>query len=218
MLDELHLRDLGVIEDVTLRLAPGLNVLTGETGAGKTIIVSALELLRGARASAPQVRQGADVAVAEARLHPVPDTAADWTNSDDDDLVIAREVAVSEGGGRSRARVGGHLAPVSALREVTDGLIEMHGQQDSTRLTTATASTASADSPPQLRCRPTARRTTRGCRPDATWRHSRPPTASACESRTGCVTSSRRSTPSTPLPTRRPSSTHSCVAWSMPRG
>jgi DNA repair protein RecN (Recombination protein N) len=139
MLDELHLRDLGVIEDVTLRLAPGLNVLTGETGAGKTIIVSALELLRGARASAPQVRQGADVAVAEARLHPVPDTAADWTNSDDDDLVIAREVAVSEGGGRSRARVGGHLAPVSALREVTDGLIEMHGQQDSTRLTTATA-------------------------------------------------------------------------------
>jgi DNA repair protein RecN (Recombination protein N) len=48
MLDELHIRDLGVIEDVTLRLGPGLNVLTGETGAGKTIIVSALELLRGA--------------------------------------------------------------------------------------------------------------------------------------------------------------------------
>ena len=139
MLDELHLRDLGVIEDVTLRLAPGLNVLTGETGAGKTIIVSALELLRGARASAPLVRQGADIAVAEARLHPVPEAAADWTDTTDDDLVIAREVAVSDGGGRSRARVGGHLAPVSALRDVTDGLIEMHGQQDSTRLTTAPA-------------------------------------------------------------------------------
>ena len=139
MLDELHLRDLGVIEDVTLRLAPGLNVLTGETGAGKTIIVSALELLRGARASAPLVRQGADVAVAEARLHPVPEAAGDWTDTADDDLVIAREVAASTGAGRSRARVGGHLAPVSALREVTDGLIEMHGQQDSTRLTTATA-------------------------------------------------------------------------------
>ena len=139
MLDELHLRDLGVIEDVMLRLAPGLNVLTGETGAGKTIIISALELLQGARASAPQVRQGADVAVTEARLHPVPDTAADWADSADDDLVIAREVAASDGGGRSRARVGGHLAPVSALRAVTAGLIEMHGQQDSTRLTTATA-------------------------------------------------------------------------------
>jgi DNA repair protein RecN (Recombination protein N) len=134
MLDELHIRDLGVIEDVTLRLEPGLNVLTGETGAGKTIIVSALELLCGARASAPQVREGADTAVVEARLHPVPASAAEWVDSDDDDLVIARELSVSGGGGRSRARVGGRLAPVSALAAVSHGLIELHGQQDSTRL------------------------------------------------------------------------------------
>jgi DNA repair protein RecN (Recombination protein N) len=139
MLDELHLSDLGVIEEVTLRLAPGLNVLTGETGAGKTIIVSALELLRGARASAPLVRQGATVAVVEARLHPVPPGAGPFVDADDDELVIARELSASEGGGRSRARVGGRLAPVSALRDVTDGLIEMHGQSDSTRLTGAAA-------------------------------------------------------------------------------
>lgn len=139
MLDELHIRDLGVIEDVTLRLSPGLNVLTGETGAGKTIIVSALELLRGARASGPLVRQGAKIAVAEARLHPVPASAAGWVDDDDDDLVIARELASSDAGGRSRARIGGHLAPVSALRTVTAGMIELHGQQDSTRLTAATA-------------------------------------------------------------------------------
>jgi DNA repair protein RecN (Recombination protein N) len=139
MLDELHLSDLGVIEEVTLRLAPGLNVLTGETGAGKTIIVSALELLRGARASAPLVRQGAAVAVVEARLHPVPPAAGAFVDADDDELVIARELSASDGGGRSRARVGGRLAPVSALREVTEGLIEMHGQSDSTRLTGAGA-------------------------------------------------------------------------------
>ncbi len=139
MLDELHIRDIGVIEDVTLRLAPGLNVLTGETGAGKTIIVSALELLRGARASGPHVREGAAVAVAEARLHPAPPSAGEWLDADDDELVIARELSVSDGGSRSRARVGGHLAPVSALRVVTDGLIELHGQRDSTRLTTPAA-------------------------------------------------------------------------------
>ena len=134
MLDELHIRDLGVIEDVTLRLGPGLNVLTGETGAGKTIIVSALELLRGARAAAPQVREGAGTAVVEARLHPVPQTAGEWVDEHDDELVIARELSTAGGGGRSRARVGGRLAPVSALSDVARGLIELHGQQDSTRL------------------------------------------------------------------------------------
>jgi DNA repair protein RecN (Recombination protein N) len=134
MLDELHIRDLGVIEDVTLRLSAGLNVLTGETGAGKTIIVSALELLRGARASAPQVREGAEIAVVEARLHPLPPSATEWVDEDDEDLVIARELTASGGGGRSRARVGGRLAPVSALSTVSRGLIELHGQQDSTRL------------------------------------------------------------------------------------
>ena len=134
MLDELHIRDLGVIEDVTLRLAPGLNVLTGETGAGKTIVVSALELLRGARASAPQVREGAETAIIEARLHPVPFSAAEWVDEHDEDLIVARELTVTDGGGRSRARVGGHLAPVSALAGVARGLIELHGQQDSTRL------------------------------------------------------------------------------------
>jgi DNA repair protein RecN (Recombination protein N) len=139
MLDELHIRDLGVIEDVTLRLSSGLNVLTGETGAGKTIIVSALELLCGARASAPQVRDGAAVAVVEARLHPVPAAAEDWVDEHDEDLVVARELNVSAGGGRSRARVGGRLASVSALSTVSRAVIEIHGQDDSTRLGQPTA-------------------------------------------------------------------------------
>lgn len=134
MLDELHIRDLGVIEDVTLQLAPGFNVLTGETGAGKTIIVSALELLRGARASAPQIREGARTAVVEASLRPVPQAARQWVDDDDEELVVAREVTASDAGGRSRARLGGRMAPVSALGEVVRTIIELHGQQDSTRL------------------------------------------------------------------------------------
>jgi DNA repair protein RecN (Recombination protein N) len=135
VLDELHIRDLGVVEDVTLRLTGGLNVLTGETGAGKTIIVSALELLRGARASAAQVRDGARAAVVEARVAPVPPAAGPWVD-DDDELVVARELSASDSGSRSRARVGGRLAPVSTLAEVMGALVELHGQQDSTRLGT----------------------------------------------------------------------------------
>ncbi|HEY8338348.1 MAG TPA: AAA family ATPase, partial [Egibacteraceae bacterium] len=92
MLSELLIRDVGVIEEVTLELAPGLNVLTGETGAGKTMVVSALELLLGARADADQVRAGASAAVVEGRLVPPPPGAAEWLGEGDEDLVVSREV------------------------------------------------------------------------------------------------------------------------------
>src|SRR5690606_522102 len=121
VLSELLIRDVGVIEEVTLELAPGLNVLTGETGAGKTMVVSALELLLGARADADQVRAGASAAVVEGRLVPPPPGAAEWLGEGDEDLVVSREVAPASAGGsgsRSRARLGGRLAPVSALSEV----------------------------------------------------------------------------------------------------
>jgi DNA repair protein RecN (Recombination protein N) len=131
VLEELLIRDVGVIEEVTLCLSPGLNVLTGETGAGKTIVVSALELLVGARAEADRVRAGAQVSVIEGRLHPVPARAGEWLTNGDDELVVSREVVA---GGRSRARLGGRLAPISALAEVVGAAIEIHGQTDSTRL------------------------------------------------------------------------------------
>jgi DNA repair protein RecN (Recombination protein N) len=133
-LEELRIRDVGVIDEVTLHLAHGLNVLTGETGAGKTMVVSALELLRGARADADRVRAGAGTAVVEGRIHPVPEHAGEWAGPGDDDLVVAREVTSEGGGTRSRARIGGRLAAVSALAEVMDALVEVHGQSDSARL------------------------------------------------------------------------------------
>jgi DNA repair protein RecN (Recombination protein N) len=111
MLRELHLTGLGVIEDVELELHPGLNVLTGETGAGKTMVTVGLALALGRRASASLVRSGADAARVQARFEPVPaDVAPTWAS--DGELVLARAVAAE---GRGSARINAELAPVSAF-------------------------------------------------------------------------------------------------------
>lgn len=132
MLDELHIRSLGVIEDATLRLSDGLTVVTGETGAGKTMLVTALQLLMGARADASLVRDGAPAAVVEARLVPAPATAvaAGWATQPDE-LVVSREIPAE---GRSRARVDGRLAPAGVLAELLGEVIEVHAQHDHVRL------------------------------------------------------------------------------------
>jgi DNA repair protein RecN (Recombination protein N) len=132
VIDELHIRGLGVIEDASLRLAPGLTVVTGETGAGKTMLVTALELLLGARADSALVRSGADAALAEAVVAPPPAEAADWVGEGDEELVVSREIPAD---GRSRARIGGRLAPVSALAEVLGRHVEVHAQHEHVRLT-----------------------------------------------------------------------------------
>lgn len=90
MLDELHITNLGVISDATLTLAPGLNVVTGETGAGKTMVVTALQLLNGGRGDTSLVRAGADHAMVEARWVPAPAGLAAWLAGDDEsDAVIS---------------------------------------------------------------------------------------------------------------------------------
>jgi DNA repair protein RecN (Recombination protein N) len=132
VIDELHIRGLGVIEDASLRLAPGLTVVTGETGAGKTMLVTALELLLGARADVSLVRNGAEAALAEAVIAPPPPEAADWLAEGDEELVVSREIPAD---GRSRARLGGRLAPVSALAEVLGRHVEVHAQHEHVRLT-----------------------------------------------------------------------------------
>ena len=109
VLDELHIHGLGVIEDATLRLAPGLTVVTGETGAGKTMLVTALQLLLGSRADTDLVRSGAGAARVDARFCPAPARRRAWTD-DPGELVVSREVPAE---GRSRARMGGRLAPAA---------------------------------------------------------------------------------------------------------
>ena len=131
MIDELHIRGLGVIEDVSVRLAPGLTVVTGETGAGKTMLVTALQLLLGARADSSLVRRGSSGALVEAVISPPPDEAADWLDADDDELVVTREIPAD---GRSRARIAGRLAPVAGLADVLGSHVEVHAQHDHVRL------------------------------------------------------------------------------------
>ncbi|WP_435198784.1 DNA repair protein RecN [Janibacter sp. GS2] len=137
MLRELHIRDLGVIEDATLPLDPGLTVVTGETGAGKTMVVTGLGLVLGGRADPGLVRAGRDEAVVEAELelapgHPARERAAEaGAVSDEPELILARTVSAA---GRSRAHVGGRRAPISTLNDLAEDLVAVHGQADQWRL------------------------------------------------------------------------------------
>ncbi|HZM55789.1 MAG TPA: DNA repair protein RecN, partial [Acidimicrobiales bacterium] len=114
---ELRVRNLGVIDDVTITLEPGMTALTGETGAGKTLVVEALSLLLGDRADPTVIRSGTDEALVEGRFARGPD--------DEDEVVLARAVVRN---GRSKAWIDGRMATVGALGEVARELIELHGQ------------------------------------------------------------------------------------------
>ncbi|MFI5048110.1 MAG: DNA repair protein RecN [Acidimicrobiia bacterium] len=115
MLAELHVVDLGIVADLDLVLTPGLTAITGETGAGKTLLVEAVELLVGGRADAGMVREGAPEARVEGR----------FTTDDGDEVVLARVVPRD---GRSRAYVDGRLATASELAERGASLVDLHGQ------------------------------------------------------------------------------------------
>ena len=133
MLVELRIRDFAVIEDVTLHLGPGLNVLTGETGAGKSIIVGALSLLLGERASTDVVRDGAERASVDAvfdiRGRPEVDEALEaYGFTSEDGLVILRREVAREG--RNRAWVNGSPATAGAVGAVGSLLVDLHGQHE----------------------------------------------------------------------------------------
>jgi DNA repair protein RecN (Recombination protein N) len=123
VLVEIRVRDLGVIEDLKLVLGPGMTALTGETGAGKTLVVEALELLVGGRADAALVRRGAEKASVEGRFATV--AIAETDGGTDDDIVVSREIPAD---GRSRAYIDGQMAAVSALAALGSGLVDLHGQ------------------------------------------------------------------------------------------
>ena len=136
-LTELRIRGLGAIDDVTLELGSGLTVVTGETGAGKTMVVTGLTLLFGGRADPGRVRASGRAGV-EGRLElpadsPVWERAADAGADPDDDgsLILARTVSAE---GRSRAFLGGRAVPVGVVAELAEGLLAVHGQTDQLRL------------------------------------------------------------------------------------
>lgn len=142
MIEEIHIRDLGIITDARLPLEPGFSVLTGETGAGKTMVVTALGMLLGARSDATSVRNGAKNALAEAvirlprghRALALAEEAGGTTEEIDEqssELLLARTVNAS---GRSRAHVGGCSAPIGTLAQIGQSLVAVHGQSDQLRL------------------------------------------------------------------------------------
>ncbi|WP_012182093.1 DNA repair protein RecN [Salinispora arenicola] len=151
MLEELRITGLGVIEDTTLPLTGGMNVITGETGAGKTMVVTGLGLLFGGRADAGRVRAEPGRAVVEGRLRLVGRVAetvcaritdAGGEPDEDGSVLLSRTVTVE---GRSRAHLGGRSMPVSMLAEVGEQVLAVHGQSDQLRLLRAAEQRAALD-------------------------------------------------------------------------
>ena len=146
-IEEITIRDLGVIADATLPLTPGFTAITGETGAGKTMLVTALGLLLGERADSSAVRSGQPQAWVEGRWR-IPDSGplvervrdaggeVDVLDETTAELVLGRSVSAES---RSRAVVGGRSAPVSVLAELAESLVVVHGQSDQVRLRSTTA-------------------------------------------------------------------------------
>jgi DNA repair protein RecN (Recombination protein N) len=150
MLEELRITSLGVIDESVLEVGPGFTAITGETGAGKTMVVTALGLLLGGRADSGAVRTGARAA----RVEGVLDVAAlgdglaarvDELGGDVEDgrLLVARQISAE---GRSRAFAGGATVPAAALSTLVDPLVAVHGQSDQHRLLQASAQRDALDS------------------------------------------------------------------------
>lgn len=148
MIEEISIRDLGVIASARLPLGPGFTAVTGETGAGKTMVVTALGLLLGERADAAAIRADSDQASVEGRWvidseSSVADRVRDAGGDlDDGELLLVRTISRE---GRSRAVVGGRSAPVGVLTELGDQLVVVHGQSDQIRLKSSTAQRKALD-------------------------------------------------------------------------
>lgn len=156
MIEEIHIHDLGVITDAVLPLGPGLSILSGETGAGKTMVVTALGMLLGNRADAGAVRSGSSKALAEATVRVSADHSAvglveesggtvdrEEVGGGDEALILISRTVSAEG--RSRAHVGGRSAPVGTLAAVGESLVAVHGQSDQLRLKSAGAQRTALD-------------------------------------------------------------------------
>src|SRR5215204_1329088 len=142
MLTELSVENVALIEEATLELSPGLNVITGETGAGKTLLATALQMLLGGRARSETVRSGASKATVEGTFvlpqetgsQILADALGDLAEEvEEEDGLVLRRTLTEEG--RSRCYVGGVSVPVRALASLGERLVSYHSQREQTRLT-----------------------------------------------------------------------------------
>ena len=122
MINTLHIKNIGIIDDLTINLNDGFNVLTGETGSGKTLIIDSLEILAGGRFSKEMIRTGEDYSFAELSLF-LPDN----TFCEDDNIIISREINTS---GRNLCKINGRMVTVSELKDFMKNIIDIHAQND----------------------------------------------------------------------------------------
>ncbi|CAB4860264.1 MAG: DNA repair protein RecN [Actinobacteria bacterium] len=146
MIEEILIRDLGVISEAKLEFGPGLTVLTGETGAGKTMVLNALGLLLGERSDSSAIRKGQEQAFVEGRWL-LADSALTRIRElgielEDAELLVNRSVSAE---GRSRAALSGKSVPVGILSEIGEQLVVVHGQSDQIRLRSAAAQREALD-------------------------------------------------------------------------
>ena len=126
MLSTLHIKNIGIIDDLSINFEEGFNVLTGETGAGKTLIIGSLAILSGGRFSKEMIRNGEECSLIEASIF-VPQSEF----SEDGNIIISREVYSN---GRNTCKVNGNLVTVSELKRIMSKIIDIHGQHDNQNL------------------------------------------------------------------------------------
>lgn len=121
MINSLHIKNIGIIDDICIDFNEGFNVLTGETGAGKTLIIDSLQILAGGRFSKEMIRSGEEISFVEASIYFPNDIY------DDDNIIVSREINVS---GKNLCKINGRLVSVYELKEFMKNVIDIHGQND----------------------------------------------------------------------------------------
>ena len=126
MITTLHIKNIGIIDDITVNLNEGLNVLTGETGAGKTLIIDSLAILAGARFSKEMIRHGEEYSFVELNLY-----LPNHPENDEGSIIVSREVSIQ---GRNLCKINGRMVTVNELRAFMSNVIDIHGQHDNQTL------------------------------------------------------------------------------------
>lgn len=126
MISTLHIKNIGIIDDLSIDFNEGLNILTGETGAGKTLIIQALEIISGGRFSKEIIRKGENYSLVEASIY-LPENEI----SEDGNIIISREIYSN---GRNTCKINGKLVTVAELKKVMSKIIDIHGQHDNQNL------------------------------------------------------------------------------------
>ena len=121
MINTLHIKNIGIIDDITINLNEGFNVLTGETGAGKTLIIGSLQILAGGRFSKEMIRNGESVSYVEM------DAFLPNQGYENDTVIVSREINIK---GENTCKINGRLVTVSELKYFMNNIIDIHGQND----------------------------------------------------------------------------------------